>query len=524
MEQKQSESKFDVNSVLASAKVWSWQHDEEFERQTIEGLHRIGQTLLPYATVIGGAYVVLDYLSAPANALAPMLLLRALLVGYLVFCCVYLYLTEPGRWTTLVCASAPLVSSFLVILMTLLWDPGANLYGSGIVVPMTSYVILTRKPIHTLLGVLFICLAYPLINIAYQTIPSEAVIPFVSHILIVSGTCLLVVLIAVKLHQLRWQAYSQQKLLEAERDKIADMAAGLELRVLDRTKQLKKSNEIFSRFVPAEFLRALGRDDVSQVKLGDARKADMTVVYADLENFALMSEVLGSQQTMDLLNRILSRLGPCVRNHGGFVDKFIGDSIMALFPGAPEQALLAAQDMCHALFEAEFAGEIKGRIVLGIGVHSGSVMMGTLGEAERFEATAIGDTVNVSSRVNALTHILGAQVLLTGIVFDGLSASEKENCRWLGLVTLKGRSQAVDVYECFATESLDKIPALRENRVVFETALRDYFEGNVAAAHAVLEAIAEDCPWDKPLQFWLKRCTSDLQLGHVPGGSLKHVG
>ena len=366
--------------------------------------------------------------------------------------------------------------------------------------------------------------AYPLVNLLHHPIPDNATIPFVSNILLMNCVCILVLLESVKMHQLRWRSFCQQQEVAAERDKISAMAATLETKVLERTALLKKSNETFSRFVPAEFLRVLGYDDISQVKLGEARQSEMTVVFADLHNFTLMTEVLGPQETMALLNRILSRLGPCVRNHGGFIDKYIGDTIVALFPGAPQQALIAAQDMCMALQEADYFGGLRGKVVIGIGIHHGAVMMGTLGEAERFEAAAIGDTVNVAAMVKSLTHVIGAQLLLTSVVFDGLSASEKDNCRWLGLVTLKGRSQAVDVYECFATESLGKIPALRENRIVFETALRNYFEGNVAAANAVLEAIAEDCPWDKPLQFWLKRCTSDLQLGHVSGGSLKHVG
>ena len=175
-----------------------------------------------------------------------------------------------------------------------------------------------------------------------------------------------------------------------------------------------------------------------------------------------------------------------------------------------------------ALQDADYFGGLRGKVVIGIGIHHGAVMMGTLGEAERFEAAAIGDAVNVAAMVKSLTSVFGAQLLLTGTVYAALSTTEKENCRWVGLVTPKGRSQAVDVYESFANDSLDRVPVLRENRSVFESALRSYFQGEVAQAGAIFEAIAEDCPWDKPLQFWLKRCSSDLQLRHIPNGSLKH--
>ena len=125
--------------------------------------------------------------------------------------------------------------------------------------------------------------------------------------------------------------------------------------------------------------------------------------HTDASSAKLWSWTLGPQETMALLNRILSRLGPCVRNHGGFIDKYIGDAIIAFFPGSPQQALIAAQDMCMALQDSDFFGGLRGKVVIGIGIHQGAVMMGTLGEAESFEAAAIGDTVNVAAMVKSLT-------------------------------------------------------------------------------------------------------------------------
>lgn len=522
MQNTSSKSGLNSHTTVSSARVWSWKHDPDFERQTIAALHDTGKGFLPFAAVLCAGFTYLDYLSAPPEALTPVLLLRLLCVSYLVFCSVYLRLTAPGQWTTLVCASAPLFTTLCVVFMSLLWNPGTNIYGALAVAPMVTYALLTRKPIHTLLGGLLMMAAYPLVNLLYHPIPDNATIPFVSNVLLMNCVCILVLLESVKMHQLRWRSFCQQQEVAAERDKISAMAANLETKVLERTALLKKSNETFSRFVPTEFLRSLGYQDISQVQLGDARQANMTVVFAELHNFTLMSEVLGPQGTMTMLNRILSHLGPCVRNHGGFVDKYFGDAVVALFPSSPQQALLAAQDMYSSFQDAEYLGVLKGKISIGIGVHTGQVMMGTLGEAERFEATAIGDSVNVSAMVKSLTSVFGSQLLLTGSVYAELTSHEQENCRWLGLVTFKGRSKPVEVYESFANEQLDRIPVMRDIRTVFESALQSYFQGQVAQAGAILEAIAEDCPWDKPLQFWVKRCQSDLQMGHIPSGSLKH--
>jgi class 3 adenylate cyclase len=509
-------------SVDAPARVWAWQHEPAFEQQSIAQLHQIGKTILPYATVLCLGYTALDYASAPAEVLTLTLLLRGLMVGFLAFCSAFLLFTQPGRWTTLVCASAPVVSALLVIVMSVLWEPGVNLYGSGIVVPMTAYVILTRKPIHTLLGVVVVVVAYPLANVLYQAIPAQAMTAFVTHMVIVSGTCLLIVLISVMLHQLRWKAFCQQQQLAAERDTIASLAANLEVRVEERTRQLQQSNAVFARFVPTEFLGYLGHRDMAQVQLGDTRKTEMTVLFANLENLSLINEVLGAQQTMAVMNRVLAQWGPCVRKHGGFVGKFIGDSTLALFPGGAQQAQLAALEMGLALQDALVAGELKNKITVGMGLHIGSVLLGTLGEAERFEVVAMGDTVNVAEGIQSLARVLGASVLLSASTYQALVPAEQEHCRWLGAFTLKGRTQAVEVYESFAHYRIDYIPVIRSHRSAFEQALRDYFAGQVVAAHAVLEAIAEDCPWDKALQFWLKKTASDARMGYQPQGSVKH--
>ena len=103
--------------------------------------------------------------------------------------------------------------------------------------------------------------------------------------------------------------------------------------------------ESFSRFVPHEYLEALGKGSVVDIALGDNVALDMTVMFADIRQFSLHSERLSPEETFRFLNRYLSFMGPPVRAHGGFVDKFIGDGIMALFPGDPEDALRCGIDM-----------------------------------------------------------------------------------------------------------------------------------------------------------------------------------
>ncbi len=111
----------------------------------------------------------------------------------------------------------------------------------------------------------------------------------------------------------------------------------------------EKTNASFSRFVPREFLRFLNREEIVNVELGDNVQCEMTILFSDIRSFTSISEKMSPQETFTFLNGLLERLCPLIRKHGGFIDKYLGDGIMALFPGSPDVALDAAIEMHRGL-------------------------------------------------------------------------------------------------------------------------------------------------------------------------------
>jgi class 3 adenylate cyclase len=158
----------------------------------------------------------------------------------------------------------------------------------------------------------------------------------------------------------------------------------------------ERYSEATSRFVPKEFLHALGDADVTDARLGQATDRDMTILFADIRGFTSISEALTPEETFRFLNDCFACVGPPIREYGGFIDKYIGDAIMALFQRSPAEAVRAAVAMQEALREANAAGAFRAPVELGIGIHVGHVMMGTLGEAQRFEATVISEAVEAA--------------------------------------------------------------------------------------------------------------------------------
>ena len=275
-----------------------------------------------------------------------------------------------------------------------------------------------------------------------------------------------------------------------------------------------RSAEVFAdrsaRFVPQEFIHTLGHADLTTVRLGDARERPMTILFADLRNFTAMSEHLSPAETFAFLNECFARVGPPIREHGGFVDKYIGDAIMALFPDDPAQAVRAALAMQKAIADVPAPRGTERRVALGIGVHVGSVMMGTIGEERRFEATVISDAVNLAARLEGLTKQLGCGLVVSGAIAHELPDDLVPHIRELGRFAVKGKTEPVTVVEVFALDSVEVRRHKFDSKVRFRRGVDAFMRGDFKAASDVFAQIVDRCAEDGPAHWWFVRTMKEF--------------
>lgn len=212
---------------------------------------------------------------------------------------------------------------------------------------------------------------------------------------------------------------------------------------------LLEVNKAYSRFVPLAFLRFLNKRDITEIGLGDQVQREMTILFSDIRSFTQLSEKMTPKDNFDFLNSYMRRMGPIIRKHGGFIDKYLGDGIMALFPSIPDQALEAALEMLQELKELNRLRVERQYepIRIGIGLHTGTLMLGTIGEEERMDGTVISDAVNLASRIEGLTKEFDTDLLLSEETFKKLKNSWKYSLEKLGTVTVKGKSESSEVYK-----------------------------------------------------------------------------
>jgi len=277
---------------------------------------------------------------------------------------------------------------------------------------------------------------------------------------------------------------------------------------------LARTNIAFGRFVPRELLGFLGKDTVVEVNLGDQVQKNMTILFSDIRNFTQITETMSPKESFNLLNSYLGRMGPIIRDHGGIIDKYIGDSIMALFPASPVKAVEAALAMRHLLVEYNEGRERAGYFPLdmGIGLHTGPLMLGTIGEHERMDGTVISDAVNTSSRIEGLTKVYRIPIIISQstLAADPLLADSVPH-RYLGIMKVKGKEKGLALYEVLDPND-PLFDAKSGHKDLFEAAVRGLEGIDPASSAPLFRSYREKVPGDTCLEPFLERA------GSVPAG------
>lgn len=301
--------------------------------------------------------------------------------------------------------------------------------------------------------------------------------------------------------------------LSLERRQLRDFTLRVAAKETDpnATATLQLYTDASSRFIPREFLENLERATLADVRLGDHVLRDMTVFFADIRDFTSLSEQLTPQQNFAFLNSYLKEVTPVIRARHGFIDKYIGDGIMALFPREPGDALGAAVALQSAVAKYNLGrlGAGYPAIRIGTGMHRGNIILGTIGEDERMQTTVIADVVNVASRIEGLTKTFGVGILASGTVIDSLPPGHTYKLRRLSAVKAKGKTQSVEIYECFNNDSEELLAHKVETLEAFDTGMAQFKKGMFLTAGRIFSRIAQMNRGDSVAAYYRDRCTLD---------------
>ncbi len=270
---------------------------------------------------------------------------------------------------------------------------------------------------------------------------------------------------------------------------------------------MSETNTAYNRFVPHEFLAYLNKKNIIDVQLNDNVETQMTVMFSDIRSFTDLSEVMTPEENFKFVNDYLQVMGPIVRRNNGFIDKYIGDAIMALFDSV-DDAMVASVEMLKALevYNIEHMKTHSKPLGIGLGLHKGNVRLGTIGESGRMDGTVISDAVNLASRIEGLTKFYGVQCLISEAVFHGLSEPDSQLIRFMDKVKVKGKTVPVNIYEVFSANPSDIKTRKLNTQAMFEEATRLFAVREFARAKELFEKVLVELPDDLASKSYILRC------------------
>jgi adenylate cyclase len=281
----------------------------------------------------------------------------------------------------------------------------------------------------------------------------------------------------------------------------------------------KRMKSTMSRYMSPELAEKLMLSGESSLG-GTSNVA--TVLFSDVRNFTTLTESLGPEGTVQLLNEYFTQMVDCVQGEGGMLDKFIGDAIMAVFgipfghDDDPDRAVRAAIGMMKALkiFNLKRAEKKLMLIDHGIGINTDTIVSGNIGSEKRMDYTVIGDGVNLASRIESLCKQYGAHILISEFTFRALKATYRT--RQLDKVIVKGKATPAAIFEVIDFHDAESFPNQIEVLSHFNNGIEYYNSAAWDKAIECFELALKSNPHDKPSQVYIERCN---ELKANPPGS-----
>jgi class 3 adenylate cyclase len=285
----------------------------------------------------------------------------------------------------------------------------------------------------------------------------------------------------------------------------------------EREEAMRKIFDATGKFVPYQFLKSLGHELITDVKLGDQVEKIVTVLFTDIRNYTSISEQMTPEETFGFICMFNAGMGPIIRRHQGFINQYLGDSIMAIFPINATDALEAAIEMQKEVqeFNAKRKKENKAQIEIGIGMHTGPLIMGITGDLDRMDACTISDTVNTASRVESLTKHYKSSILLSDASLQQISDRSVFHLRNLGFVQLKGKHNSVNVHECFSCDPEKELQKKLSTLTIFNDGVSYYLNKDFGNANEAFKKVIKMDPEDRTATFFFNNTQQIINSGIV---------
>ncbi len=275
---------------------------------------------------------------------------------------------------------------------------------------------------------------------------------------------------------------------------------------------IKKTNLEYEKFIPKQFLKFFGKNSILELELGNQVQREITALFCDVRNSTAMSRSLSLEENFNYINSYLNIVSPIIRKHGGYVDKYLGDGILAVFI-KPESAIECSINIVKAV-ENKNKDEKTPSMEVGISIHTGEVVFGVVGEEERKSLTIISDNVNLASKMEEINKYFGSKIVFSKRTLNNLKINYPLSYRYIGSLTLDDK-EYMSMFECLDCYSKQKRDNLEKTKTIFEQAVRQFNLGKFCTAKDNFEKVLKTARDDKVSYMYFNKCETTL-CGEAP--------
>jgi adenylate cyclase len=288
---------------------------------------------------------------------------------------------------------------------------------------------------------------------------------------------------------------------------------------------VRDARDVFEKFVPPAYLRRIASKGLRSIRLGEADQQEVTILCCDVRGFTPLSERLNPSQLIAFVNAFLDRITRVVSRQGGVIDKFIGDAVLCIFEGtdSAQRAVSCGIEMLGEVkaFNADGSRPKEQTVRIGIGLHSGPVILGTIGSMERMDSTVLGLTVNLAKRLEEATKTLHVDMIISDQVARQLPDRNHYRLRELGDAWVKGALTPLTLFEVYDHDP----PEVRNLKGRTESILTEGIglvrKGHLQDAFAKFQEVAAIFPQDIPALLLIASLKDVLEEdGTFPGTAL----
>jgi class 3 adenylate cyclase len=285
---------------------------------------------------------------------------------------------------------------------------------------------------------------------------------------------------------------------------------------------IREARDVFERFVPPAYLRRIAAKGLKSIRLGEADQQWVTILCCDIRGFTALSERISPSELIALINHLFERITRVVDWRCGVIDKFMGDAILCLFEGSDsaQRAVDCGVDILTVVKSINQDGNRPSdqTIQISIGLHTGPVILGTIGSPKRMDSTVLGLTVNLAKRLEEVTRPLGVEMLISDQVADQLPIGHGHRFRKLGEVFVKGSSAPIGIIEVYDQDPPEVCHLKDQIGPILSEGIGLYKSGYLDAALSKFQEAQHIYPQDLPLHLLIHSIHQGLKEGQAAKG------